>query len=192
MIIKEEIRIVGWDDGNFKFKSSGKVIVVGVIFRGGSFMDGVLKTEVEIDGTDATKKISESVKKSKFEDLRIIMLDGITFGGFNVVDIREINRNSGLPVIAVSRKRPNIKKFLAGIKKLPNAEDRISATKNAGKIYEAKLSGGKLYFQCSGIDYKKAEEAIRLSATRSLLPEPLRVAHLIATGITRGESVGRA
>ncbi|NIO44111.1 MAG: DUF99 family protein, partial [Candidatus Aenigmarchaeota archaeon] len=88
--IKKEIRIVAWDDGPFKFKSKGKDILVGVIFRGGQFIDGLLKTEIEIDGLDATKKIIEKVLKTKHKDLRIIMLDGITFAGFNTVDIKEI------------------------------------------------------------------------------------------------------
>jgi len=35
-------------------------------------------------------------------------------------------------------------------------------------------------------------EALALTTIRGSLPEPLRVAHLIAAGIMRGESRGRA
>jgi hypothetical protein len=45
--------------------------------------------------------------------------------------------------------------------------------------------------QIVGITRSDAEKLVKLTSTRSLLPEPLRVAHLIATGIVRGESVGR-
>ena len=55
MIIKREIRILGWDDGPFPKGKKGKTILVGTIFRGASFMDGILKTDIEIDGTDATE-----------------------------------------------------------------------------------------------------------------------------------------
>jgi len=37
-----------------------------------------------------------------------------------------------------------------------------------------------------------AEEIIRLSTTRSAIPEPVRVAHLIAAGVVTGESKGNA
>ncbi|RLF35484.1 MAG: hypothetical protein DRM99_04525, partial [Thermoplasmata archaeon] len=33
---------------------------------------------------------------------------------------------------------------------------------------------------------------IKLSTIRGVIPEPIRVAHLIASGITRGESYGKA
>jgi len=45
--------------------------------------------------------------------------------------------------------------------------------------------------QVAGIKRADAEQIVKLTSTRSLVPEPLRVAHLIATGIIRGESVGR-
>ena len=83
---------------------SKKCILVGIIFRGGRFMDGILKTEIEVDGDDAERKIISSVKKSKFKDLRVIMLDGITFGGFNTVNIKNIFEKTKLPVMVINRK----------------------------------------------------------------------------------------
>ena len=38
----------------------------------------------------------------------------------------------------------------------------------------------------------EVQEALALTTVRGVLPEPLRVAHLIAAGIARGESHGRA
>jgi hypothetical protein len=37
-----------------------------------------------------------------------------------------------------------------------------------------------------------AARIIQITSTRSNIPEPLRVAHLIATGIVLGESRGKA
>ncbi len=49
-----------------------------------------------------------------------------------------------------------------------------------------------IYYQFKGLKQKEAEEIIRLSCTRSLIPEPLRVAHLMASALIKGESGGRA
>ena len=38
------------------------------------------------------------------------MLDGITYGGFNVVDIEELYRETGLPVIVIMRSCPDFEK----------------------------------------------------------------------------------
>jgi len=210
MLIKSEIRIIGWDDGPFEshrtegsgaaenqgfssVRKKGKVVLVGVIFRGGNFFDGILKTEVDIDGFDSTEKIADAILKSKYGDLRIIMLDGITFGGYNVVDIKELCEKTGMPVIVVNRKKPDLEKFKAGMKNLPDYEKRLKAVKSAGEFYYAHLQSGKrLCFQKCGIEAKDAEEIIRISSKHAAMPEPLRVAHLIASGFVLGESVGRA
>jgi endonuclease V-like protein UPF0215 family len=190
--IKKEIRILAWDDGPFEFKSKGKDILVGVIFRGGQFLDGMLKTEVDIDGTDATGKIIEKILKTKHKDIRIIMLDGITFAGFNTVDIKEIYKRTNLPLIVVNRKKPDLKKFIFSLKKLPEADKRMKAVKNAGPFYWVSIRNKRVCFQCYGISKDDASKIIKETSTMSLIPEPLRVAHLIATGFVLGESVGRA
>ena len=192
MIIKEEIRILGWDDGPFHKGEKGKVILVGTIFRGGSFMDGILKTEIEIDGLDATMKIAKAVEKTKHKDLRVIMLGGITFGGFNFVDIKELYRKTGLPVLVVIRRRTGMKKFREAMKRLPDFEKRWKAVENAGDFFRILLKGKGIYFQKTGLTEEEAKKIIKLTAKRGLIPEPLRVAHLIASGIVKGESIGRA
>ena len=190
--IKNEIRILAWDVGPFEFKSKGRDILIGVIFRGGKFLDGLLKTEVEIDGEDATEKIVESILKTKHKDLRIVMLDGITFAGFNTVDIKEIYERTKLPVIVINREKPNFGGFREALKSLPNSETRLKAVENAGPVYYVSIKNKRICFQSYGIKKEDAEEVIRVTSTNSLIPEPLRIAHLIATGVVLGESVGRA
>lgn len=190
--IKNEIRIIGWDDGPFQFKRKGKVILIGVVYRGANFLDGLLKTEIDIDGTDATEKISSAIAKSKFKDLRVIMLDGITFAGFNTVDIKELYERTKLPVIVVLRKKPDFEKFKSALKNMENAERRLKAVEHAGEIFWIGIDGKRICFQCFGLRKQEAEEIIKLATKHGLVPEPLRVAHIIATGIVFGESVGRA
>jgi hypothetical protein len=190
--IKKEIRILAWDDGPFEFKSRGKDILIGVIFRGGQFLDGLLKTEVEIDGEDATEKIIEKILKTKHKDLRVVMLDGITVAGFNTVNIKEIYDRTSLPIIVVNREKPNLEKFIETLKNMSNPEKRLKAVKDAGPIYSMSVKNKRIYFQSYGIKKDDVEEIIKTTSTMSLIPEPLRVAHLIANGFVLGESVGRA
>ncbi len=192
MLVKKEIRILGWDDGPFPKGQKGKAVMVGTIFRGGSFMDGLLKTEIDVDGMDATEKIVEAVSRSKHKDLRVIMLGGITFGGFNFVDIKRVYEKTGLPVIVIVRKRTDMKKFRDAMKKLPHFADRWKAVANAGRFFAADIKGKGIYFQKAGLTEEEAKKIIALSASRGLKPEPLRVAHMIASGIVKGESIGRA
>lgn len=185
--IKPEIRVVGVDDGIFTPRKKGFVPVLGVVFRGGYWLDGVMHTNVEVDGFDATEKISSMVLSSPhYKQLRVIMLNGITFAGFNVIDLKELYAKTDLPVIAVTREKPNFKEIREALKKLPNSEQRWKAIKNAGEIYQVSTrnKSEKIYMQFSGIIKEDAEKILKLTSIRSNIPEALRVAHLIASGIS--------
>jgi len=191
--IKPEIRIVGFDDGPFVTRSKGKVPVVGVVSRGGSFLDGILRTDVEIDGMDATDKLIKAVNDSKHkQQLRIIMLNGITVGGFNLVDIKRLHEETKLPVIVVNRKVPDLKNIKRALGKFDDFKARWQCVKNAGKIYKVKIKNKSVCFQFIGLQRTEAVSILKLSSTRSLLPEPLRVAHMMASAIVEGEGRGRA
>src|SRR3989344_2596827 len=191
--IKRELRILGIDDGPFKFKGRGKTILVGTVFRSGFWLDGLLTTKIKIDGFDATKKIVEMVNKSRHKDqLRVIMLDGLTFGGMNFADINKINGKTGLPVIVVNRRRPRFEKIRNALKHFQDAEKRWKFIEKAGEIQQVNVGNHNLYIQTAGIKLEDAQKILKLSCTRSKIPEPLRVAHLIAAGVISGESKGRA
>jgi len=187
-MIKPEIRILGIDDGVFAPHSKSLAPVVGVVFRGGYWLDGVMNTKVEVDGFDATQKIGEMIKKSAhFKQLRVIMLDGITFGGFNIVDIQELNKRTDLPVIAVTRERPDFGDIRKAIKNLPGSRKRWKAILNAGEIFDVntRTKRGKVFMEISGILEEDARRILKLTSTRSSVPEALRVAHLIASGVSK-------
>lgn len=192
--IKSEIRVIGIDDGPFEPHAGGKALLIGTVFRGGQWLDGILRAHIDVDGTDATQRIIEMINKSRHKgQLRVIMVDGVTFAGFNVIDIQEIFRQTDLPVIVVSRKRPNFPKVKKALKNLSDWQERWRMLQAAGKIYQVRSRprAAPVCMQVAGIEQADAEQIVKLTSTRSLVPEPLRVAHLIATGIARGESVGR-
>lgn len=187
-MLKKEIRVIGWDDASFIRGKTQLVTLVGVILRGGTWIDGLLTTKVHFDGLDATEKIAKAIIKSRhYEQLRLVMTDGISFAGFNLVDIKELYEITKLPVIVILRKMPNIKKFVEAMRIFKDFDKRREIVRKAGRIFKFK----KVYFQKAGITRKEAEKIISLTSTRANIPEPIRVAHIIATGLS-GESRGRA
>ncbi len=192
--IKPEIRVVGIDDGSFKPRSREEVLLVGAVFRGGILLDGILSEHVEVDGSDATQKIVDMINRARYKgQLRAIMTSGITFAGFNIADIWEIFKGTGLPVIAITRKRPDLDSVKRALQNLPNWRQRWGTLKSAGELYEVELErkGAPIHMQIAGITREDAEEIVRSTTTHGSIPEPLRAAHLIATGVVRGESTRR-
>lgn len=115
------------------------------------------------------------------------MLDGVTFAGFNVVDIKQLNMDTKLPVIAVTRDKPDFDDIQRALRHLPDPVKRWQAVLNAGQIIEVSTQDKKkkVYIEISGILEDDARKILRLTSTRSNVPEALRVAHLIASGINK-------
>lgn len=177
--------MLGVDDGRFTPHTQGNVIVVGVVFRGGSSVDGVMHTEIAIDGLDATEKLIEMINASPHRrQLRLVMLNGVTFAGFNLVDIQKLHAATGLPVVALTQEKPDLEAIYQALKHLPDTEERWRIVQNAGALFEVTNRGVKLYVELAGLTLDEAKTVLELTSTRGSLPEPLRVAHLIASGIT--------
>lgn len=185
MKIKPQIRILGIDDGSLHGQD---ILLVGVVFRGGFWIDGLLSCYIERDGTDATDKIITMVSNTKHEDLRVIMTDGVTFAGFNTIDIKKIAEETLLGVIPVMRKMPDFEKIKNALTNFPDKEERWQCIKRAGPIHCTQVHRGVIYYQCAGLEKEEAEKVIALTCMHSQLPEPVRVAHIIATGVVRGEA----
>ncbi len=188
--VKPEIRILGVDDGVFQPHTRGMVDVVGVVFRGGYWLDGVMRTEVEIDGMDATEKIVSMIMNSPhYDQLRVVVLNGVTLAGFNVVDLKELFDKTGLPVIAVTREKPDLEEIRKALENLPESGRRWEAMENAGRLIEVQTRSAEepLYVQVAGISEEDAKRVLKKTSTRSNIPEALRVAHIIASGLTRSE-----
>jgi endonuclease V-like protein UPF0215 family len=186
-VVKPEIRVLGVDDGVFTPHVKGSALIVGVVFRGGLWLDGVMHTKVRVDGLDATRKIASMIIGSPHhKQLRVIMLDGVTFAGFNVVDIKKLSAETGLPAIAVTRDKPNFAEIRQALENLPHSEKRWSAIRGPGELFEVctRSENVKVYMQTAGVCEEDARRILQVTSTRSSIPEALRVAHLIASGIS--------
>jgi len=188
--MKKELRVIGIDDAPFdKFDPLQKyVLVVGTIFRGGSFMDGLLSCHVEKDGEDATLKIIEMINECRFKSqLQAIFLDGIAVAGFNVINPVSLNKETGIPVIVVIRDYPDYKKIFSALEKL-GMKKKIDIIKNMPKPVKI----NDIYVQHIGLGKEETKKLLKICCTHSNLPEAIRVAHLVASGISEGQSRGRA
>lgn len=185
--MRKEARVIGIDDSPFK-RGDKNVLVIGTIFRGGVYMDGLLSTKVRVDGNNATTKLTKMINECKFKtQLKAIFLDGIALGGFNVVDVYKLAAETELPVIVVVRKMPNYEKIYAALEML-GMKKKI----NIIKKLPPPVKIGQIYIQHIDITLEKAKKLIELTATHSAIPEAIRIAHIIGRGVVTGESKGRA
>ena len=108
--------------------------------------------KVAIDGLDATEKVASMIKGSPHSrQLRLVMLNGLTFGGFNVVDLKKLNLETSLPIIALTHNKPDLDDITSALKNLPECEERLRLVLKAGPIHEVTNHGTKVYVELAGI-----------------------------------------
>jgi endonuclease V-like protein UPF0215 family len=190
--MKKEIRLLGIDDAPFSFTDK-YVPIIGVIMRGNSYIECVLKSTVSVDGTDATAIVIEMINTTKHkQQLKAVLLDGIALGGFNIINIETLFNETMLPVCTITRDKPNYKKMKIALEKNFGDWETRWELLNKGPLYTITTKHNPIYIEYIGLSLEEAKEIINISTIRGVIPEPLRVAHIIASGITRGESYGKA
>jgi len=190
--MKQQIRLLGIDDAPFAFKDRYGIII-GVVMRGGEYLESVLKNQVSIDGDDATQICIQMIKNSRYkEQLKAILIDGVALCGFNIIDIEKLYQESKIPVITITRDNPDFDKIKTALQKnFKDWEKRFNLI-TAGELHKIKTKHNPIYIKYMGLSLNEAKEIIKISTIRGVIPEPIRIAHLIASGITRGESYGKA
>jgi hypothetical protein len=180
--------LIGFDDAPFTPDHVGPVKVVGTIFSGLQ-LTGVVLGEVEKDGADAAEKLAALVAGSKFaQHLQLVMLQGIALAGFNVVDVPDLHHRLGLPILVVSRKQPNLESVKAALTgPVPGGAPKWTWLEQLDPPERV----GHVYIQRVGLTTEQAHDIITRFTLHGHIPEPLRVAHLIAGAIGTGQSHGR-
>ncbi len=181
------LRILGVEDGSFDTfnrKAPGSTILCGVLMKG----DRILKVrhaEIRVDGLDATVKLLSMMRGIEID---AVILGGITFGGFNVINPRVIHAETGVPIIVYSGVKPDNDAVLAALRKhFHDWERRWEIIAGLGEIHSTWVfrEDHDIYFEAVGCDPEWAEGVLKDSAMISRIPEPVRVAGLVARGLTR-------
>ena len=179
--------VIGFDDAPFTRGSTGRVSLIGCVCSGPR-LDIVVRDTVERDGDDATEVMARLVRDKDLTHVRAVMMQGITVAGFNVVDINRLADRLELPVLVVTRKKPRLELIFKAVMAIPDWEKKRALMEAAG----APEACGELWVQRAGLTLDEAAGMIERTTEHGVIPEPLRLAHLIAGGTTTGKSRGRA
>ena len=185
----KRLHLVGVDDGPFEKGGSPDTPVVAVVMEGRDLVEGVAISRFPVDGDDATGFLSEWLLGQRFHAcLHGIVLGGITLAGLGIVDITELARRTRVPVLVVNRRAPSSSR-LAGAFRAAGLASRIPILERTPQAFRSERG---IYLACAGMGPERAAHLAASSAQKADLPEPLRLAHLIAAAMVQGASRGRA
>ncbi len=183
------VKAVGVDDGYFPIKCKElrcRTIVAVVLCEGLTPVDVTIEP-VTVDGLDGTEAAARSVRRLASAP-QIIFTDGVTVAGFNIIDPEALSREVSVPVIAVFKHELSLSKIRVALEKhFTDWRVRFDVIR---RVYGASkplvTPWRKIRVSVFGMDLSRALDAIIALQNTSPLPEPLRLADIIASGLTRG------
>src|SRR5439155_1663058 len=141
-------------------------------------------TLAEDDGHDATDRIASVVRGSRYRGgLGMVVIDGTAVGGFNVIDVDVLREAVGLPIVTVTRRKPNLVAIETALRRRFDDWDERLELIRRHPVEAIRTRAGTVWVTYVGTKRADVQEALSLTTVRGVLPEPLRVAHLIAAGI---------
>ncbi|MDE1823600.1 MAG: DUF99 family protein [Candidatus Micrarchaeota archaeon] len=182
-MLKKGARILVIEDSPFK-RNDKSVFILGIIARN-DIVEGAISFYVGKDGDDAAEMIIRSVRKSRFSDqIKLVVTNGIAIAGLNIVDMTEIKRRLRIGAIAITRKKPRPMLLRRAIRVMTKDREKLALFNRLSKEISIYKSKG-YYLQTLGIEKGDAGRLV------SDAVKYLRLAHLIAGAVVRGESKGR-
>jgi len=159
-LLKKEIRLLGLSAAKKKFG----FLVVGVVFRGNLWLDGVISNLIEHDDPDRKSLISKTIKRSKqYSQLHAVML--AKQGLIPDHELSELASETNVPVIAVLESRPTRHPF----KPRQNTNH-----------YWLRVNSKCVPVLAAGVTKEDAEKMFAIGCTSGAkVPEAVRVAELI-------------
>jgi uncharacterized protein len=216
------LNVIGFDDGPFDREHRGDVLLVGAMCSGTRLDGVVAGRIRRDGADAARRMVQVLRASQFGESVQAVMLQGIAVGGFNVVDIHGLAKALDVPVLVVVRRPPDMAGVRRALfSDVPHARPRVPGAVRKWKLIEAAGSleplgasrrsqkkhakdakaapsgiattAPRLWIQrAGGLSLEDARRLVTATTLHGNIPEPLRLAHLIAGGVTTGRSRGRA
>ena len=181
-------RVIACDDGEVRKLGEGYTIAACTRWSNEYGLEDLAAAPIPVDGSNATDVLLNLINKIKYNYIiHAILLDSITIAGFNYINIARLSSLSSLPVITVYTYKPQFDRLfkamkIAGLNANP---DRVNSLKIINNIIRILTVKGDLYILIEGINSTLAQRILNQLQLFDRKPIPLRLAHYIASALSR-------
>lgn len=172
--------VAGIDDAPFDRTRDTRTDLITTVYCDDR-LDGVIRTPITVDGADASDAVVRHIRDSRYEaHVRALLIQGVTVGGFNVIDLVGVAETLQRPVIAVCQQMPDLEAIReALVTHFPDGSRRWALIEDLPRP----VAVDGCHAQWVGCDPATAIATVRLHTRYGVWPEPIRTAHLIAGGL---------
>jgi len=185
---KKGFRALGISESFIKGVSE-ESILAGVVMRADMTIDGFTFSKATVGGMDATEKILEMYRSLKRDDITLLLLNGCIISWYNVIDLHRVAEETELPLICVTyNESTGLEKYFKEL--FPEDwKSRVEIYRKNKSRTAVKLSTGyTVYIRFIGMKMEEAKGILNKFTSHGSIPEPLRVARLLARSLVKNLS----
>lgn len=159
--------------------------LAGVVMRKDLRIDGVAFARVTVGGSDATDAVVRLFTHLARRDINLLLIGGNIIAWYNIIDPEAVHAATDLPVIvATYEESEGLDEDIR--RHFPGDDARLAAYRRLGDRIPVRLrSGYTLFVRSYGISSGDAARLCNDFTYDGRVPEPIRVARLIARGLVR-------
>jgi len=167
-------------------QNSSKSILSGVVMRQDFVIDGFVTGNATLEGNDATDEILRMYEKLDRPDVSYVMISGLIISMYNIVDIKKIFDSIKIPIIGVTYNESEGIEDAIKYHFPDSFESKISEYHKLGSREKITLhTSHNVFVRTEGCTISDATQILNKMTLQGSLPEPLRVAQLLAKTILR-------
>ncbi|MCE4624836.1 MAG: DUF99 family protein [Desulfurococcales archaeon] len=181
--------VIACDDGVVNKLGGGFTVVACVLYGSEHGLTGVGHLPIKVDGLDASSQVAYIARRMTGQcpsgAVEAVFFDSITIGGFNIISPPTIAAASGAPVVFIYKRAPNLSKIADAVIHTRYSWIRMRVLTLLSTVREVNTLKGPLYVVTWGLLPEEARSLIEKYQVHARMPEPLRIAHYIASSISR-------
>ncbi|MCL4336451.1 MAG: DUF99 family protein [Candidatus Thermoplasmatota archaeon] len=186
--MKENVRILGIDDGPFLREIDTDTVLTGVLMRLDGTIERIMVSRIQIDGSDILPTLKSFLADLNKLRVYAIVSEGVTFGGFNLIVPEEFTAITGIPYISVTKSQGELDSMISAIDK-----HCLNPSYYRDKIAQLKPVRKKIYatdftINIAGIPVEEAMILLKRLMKVGTVPEPVRIAHMISSAVRSVEN----
>lgn len=181
---KKGLRVLGIAESFVKGEEES--ILAGVVMRADLQIDGFSFSKITVGGMDASEGVMEIFNKLDRRDINALFLNGCVISWFNIIDLDRVYNTTGLPVFCVTyEESEGLEKYLKEY--FEDWKERLEAYRALGERKKITLhTGHNVLVRYLGVETVGDAKALLDKFTlQGSIPEPLRVARLLARSLLR-------
>jgi len=176
---------MGIDDGPFRRGLDEETCLTGVLMRLDGTVEAISIESLKIDSSDVLESMINLIPERSRKIIGAVISEGITFGGFGLIDPETFFERTNIPFISITRGKADVDAMKRALNAHHALDSSLINLLDRLQPLQIEIKGRHFIINFHGITESEAVLMLERLMKTGNVPEPVRLAHLISRAAYR-------